>query len=39
MAQDSKPKLRTDGLGGDNVHVVVDQPSSVKARVFKFIFS
>ena len=26
---------RTDGQGGDNVHVVVYQPSSVKARQFK----
>ena len=23
-------------MGGDNAHVVVDQPSSVKARQFKF---
>ena len=36
MARDFKTYTRTDGQGGDNVHVVVEQPSSVKARQFKF---
>ena len=36
MAPDLKTQPRTDGQGGINVYVVVDQPSSVKARQFKF---
>ena len=36
MAQNLKTYPRTDGQGGDNVHVVVYQLSSVKACQFKF---
>ena len=36
MALDLKTYPRTDGQGDDNVHVVVYEPSSVKARQFKF---
>ena len=31
MAQDLKPYPRTDRQGGNNLHVVVYQPSRVKA--------
>ena len=43
MARDSKNSCEPNGQGGDNVHIVVYQPSSVKAGQFvyfqfKFIF-
>ena len=36
MARDLKPQPRTDGQGGENVHDLVYQLSSVKARQSKF---
>ena len=36
MTRDLKTYPRTDGQGGENAHVLVHQPSSVKARQFKF---
>ena len=36
MARDLKTYPRTDGHGGDNVHVVVYQSSSIKARSLNF---
>ena len=36
MAPDLKTYPRTDGQGGDNVHVVVYQPSSVKVVSLNF---
>ena len=36
MALDLKTYPRTDGQDGDNVHVIVYQPLSVKARRISF---